>query len=837
MNRSIAASALLLSLAPSCGSEPPGEVGKTTGALSGALATIDWSMPDMFGPDFDGDGIKDLIPVAPSNPALSAVVGNPMRPSAWKVTLNGCGSTPAVNYSWDVSLPVFAGMPPIVQHVNAGASCSTVFQFPNQGTFNVKLTTQLSDGTTATATRDVVVKNYLIVSIGDSIASGEGNPDANGAGIFVDGTLPRWADERCHRSARSGPAMAAQMLEDADPHTSVRFVSLACSGAGIDVGLLGPYDGEQPPSGIHPLLPPQIDAVKGVVCPIIGAPPGGVVLAPCAPIDALLVSIGANDAGFGKVVETCAVPHNDCASNDFPFSGFTDEIAGDINALPTKYNALDAKIRSTLNVRQTYITEYPDATHNDYGAFCDEIRLVGAVQDQAIDAVGALGEAAASLLPDGVMESHEVSWAHDSVINPLNSNVLQAAQAHGWHGLSIAADFATHGYCANNHWLVRYEESKARQANQDGTLHPNASGTADYAQHIAAGVQRFTTPGVPSLVGFPRPNFYTEQFDAGDNRGYTSDQDWAGGYFKAQCNAGDVVAGISAQSIYIGPGLRAHSALCASGNVRVDSGTLASTERARWLWGADDRADLGTGDWDPGYYKAECGKTEAVTGLAQSADGNLKMASILCTSTRNGLGSDENSCSTLVFSNTGDNRVNTSSGEWANLYAKNECGTAQILKGVSRNPSSGEIHSILCCPVQRFAPENPPAQPPARSTACGVLTAGQGLAAGTSQNILLSCDGRFQLSMEDAGSLALYQLTPGPIRLWSTSTDGAVGNTAVMQADGRLTVGNPRGPVTWWSTPTANNPGAYLALQNDGNLVIYPPSGPPALWATNTCCR
>jgi hypothetical protein len=156
----------------------------------------------------------------------------------------------------------------------------------------------------------------------------------------------------------------------------------------------------------------------------------------------------------------------------------------------------------------------------------------------------------------------------------------------------------------------------------------------------------------------------------------------------------------------------------------------------------------------------------------------------------------------------------------------------QILKGVSRNPSTGEIHGLLCCNAARFAPENPPAP----STACGVLTAGQGLAAGTTQNILLSCDGRFQLSVEDAGSLALYQLVPGPIRLWATSTDGAVGNTAVMQADGRLTVGNPRGPVTWWSTPTANNPGAYLALQNDGNLVIYPPSG-PALWASNTCCR
>jgi FG-GAP-like repeat len=63
---------------------------------------------------------------------------------------------------------------------------------------------------------------------------------------------PVWEDKRCHRSANAGPAQAALEIERSDPHTSVTFLSYACSGASITEGLVGWYDGVEPPS--NPVL-------------------------------------------------------------------------------------------------------------------------------------------------------------------------------------------------------------------------------------------------------------------------------------------------------------------------------------------------------------------------------------------------------------------------------------------------------------------------------------------------------------------------------------------------------------------------------------------------------
>ena len=51
---------------------------------------------------------------------------------------------------------------------------------------------------------------------------------------FENGLSATWQDRRCHRSARAGIAQAALELEQLDPHTSVTFVHLACSGAEAD---------------------------------------------------------------------------------------------------------------------------------------------------------------------------------------------------------------------------------------------------------------------------------------------------------------------------------------------------------------------------------------------------------------------------------------------------------------------------------------------------------------------------------------------------------------------------------------------------------------------------
>src|SRR6478672_11439489 len=103
------------------------------------------------------------------------------------------------------------------------------------------------------AATDVDLRDLLVVSLGDSVASGEGNPDPGRIGFH-------WLEQRCHRSLRSGAAQAARAVEQGDRHSDVTFVPLACSGATIDVGLLGAYDGVQPNRRRGP-LPPQVDVL------------------------------------------------------------------------------------------------------------------------------------------------------------------------------------------------------------------------------------------------------------------------------------------------------------------------------------------------------------------------------------------------------------------------------------------------------------------------------------------------------------------------------------------------------------------------------------------------
>jgi hypothetical protein len=109
---------------------------------------------------------------------------------------------------------------------------------PQRETYEVTLSAKVGDDGSS-VTQSVEVRGLLIVLMGDSIASGEGVPD-------IDGRPATWQDERCHRSARAGPALAAAALQERAPETPITFVSVSCSGATIDAGLLGEYEGHRP---------------------------------------------------------------------------------------------------------------------------------------------------------------------------------------------------------------------------------------------------------------------------------------------------------------------------------------------------------------------------------------------------------------------------------------------------------------------------------------------------------------------------------------------------------------------------------------------------------------
>ena len=198
------------------------------------------------------------------------------------------------------------------------------------------------------------VTDLFVVGMGDSFASGEGNPDvpvrfspdrtaeygiganntqlsgyparfgdwkAIGDKAFIEENA-RWLDQACHRSLYSHQLRAALQLSVEDPHRAVTFVGVGCSGAETVFGVFLRYKGHEwvpnPPEYS------QISAVAEAQCAGRDAPDyelpeayhingkipdlkGGLVLKKCdaekaRKIDLLLLSIGGNDIGFARLV-------------------------------------------------------------------------------------------------------------------------------------------------------------------------------------------------------------------------------------------------------------------------------------------------------------------------------------------------------------------------------------------------------------------------------------------------------------------------------------------------------------------------------------------------------
>src|SRR3954462_6625276 len=159
--------------------------------------------------------------------------------------------------------------------------------------------------------------------MGDSYASGEGAPDAFG-GYDADGHGDQHEDwdtsvgggsaadidaERCHRSRNAPRAIAAGYMAADFPDLSVPFTSVACSGAAIveqgvfktdpiehPGGLLRSYDGADNLYNFNPrpgitTLSPQVTQLNNKVS---------------SKIDALVIGVGGNDAGFGAFIVECS---------------------------------------------------------------------------------------------------------------------------------------------------------------------------------------------------------------------------------------------------------------------------------------------------------------------------------------------------------------------------------------------------------------------------------------------------------------------------------------------------------------------------------------------------
>ena len=211
-----------------------------------------------------------------------------------------------------------------------------------------KITTVAVDISTAggaprQATGEIEVRDLLVAGLGDSIASGEGDPDRpvaladdgfcfrtfmatghneyfrpgrvgfNGDKACDSGRGPdsnmaewarlsaRWLSAACHRSLYSYQVRAAIGLAVENPHLAVTFVPLACTGATIDVGLFGAQRARELNCGgandtsCPTSMPGQLTQLRDILTRAQRTQPNRA-------IDLVFLTIGANDTYFSGLV-------------------------------------------------------------------------------------------------------------------------------------------------------------------------------------------------------------------------------------------------------------------------------------------------------------------------------------------------------------------------------------------------------------------------------------------------------------------------------------------------------------------------------------------------------
>ncbi len=308
-----------------------------------------------------------------------------------------------------------------------------------------------------------------IVSIGDSYASGEGDPGPNS-----------WIDSYCHLSDRAAPHQAAEMLYNDRP---LSFSSYACSGSVIE---------DTPGDTIDPPHDPRKQLL---------GPGGQLSQIGTRPIDALTISIGGNDIHFPDILAGCMIALNDCSTDavgTYPLQ------MGEMY-LPSKLGDLETAVDNLSNVRNVFLTEYPDPTVGVGGIRCGDLLAPG---------FGGL---------TGITEG-EATWASQEVLGPLNTALAKAVNdgnsmvtktPHAvWHLIPAADAFIGHGYCAGfgspspiqaggTRYLNTVVDSVAVQGDGNGTMHPNEAGQEALADVILNSLAFLIGPAQPHVTSSP----------------------------------------------------------------------------------------------------------------------------------------------------------------------------------------------------------------------------------------------------------------------------------------------------------------------------------------------
>jgi hypothetical protein len=257
---------------------------------------------------------------------------------------------------------------------------------------------------------EIAVRDIFIAGLGDSIASGEGNPDRpialadegfcfrsylgtaaaqyyrpsragykGGRACEAPDFLPVWQKQSalwfnsaCHRSLYSYQTRAALALAVRYPHIAVTYLPLACTGASITDGLFGSQRARE-------CLPSKSantcsGTVNGQLAELREALTAAKRRQPERQLDLVLLSIGANDIYFSGLVADVIV---DTATERALFrrSGVIASVDDSRDALRRALPQSFAKLREALkplvgDLSHVIYTAYANPTLTDGGAPC-----------------------------------------------------------------------------------------------------------------------------------------------------------------------------------------------------------------------------------------------------------------------------------------------------------------------------------------------------------------------------------------------------------------------------------------------------------------------------------
>lgn len=475
----------------------------TASAAPGPVAKGSWSMVPQS-KDTNDDGVIDGDGGVPTSGALSRQpartyqgagnrIAQPnerlidgslswyLSKKGFPVRLDACAST-GDEYRWRVlqggTTVTTTAWRPLTQK-----KCRVTLTLP-EDRYSLRLEVR-SQGRTARDTVSAKVRNLLVVSMGDSYASGEGNP-RNVEAWLREGFpfTPYWDADGCNRSARSGPAQAALALEEASSTTSVTLVDVSCSGATVNRGILGAQSRT---------TSPQIEQAA--------------TLLDGRPADAILLSVGGNDIGFISILQACALT-NDCPLATPPSGPLrssatvqqgvqaqTAELAGDYARIASCLGGgactlADGRTVPGLKLAKgaaVLPTLYPDITRAVSGQPCRYLTITQSDFEWARDTV---------LLPTPPNPYPYLTTSGTTVELPMGAGSLNqqvaATASLGWKPVTgtwsaSGESREGHGVCAGPAaWVYGVT---ALRGFSEASFHPNPAGQAVLAREILAAMK------------------------------------------------------------------------------------------------------------------------------------------------------------------------------------------------------------------------------------------------------------------------------------------------------------------------------------------------------------